>query len=79
MNEPTKAALRAAELIHARGLLYPVELANVIDAETGLPQLLAAVQRAYAVENSTTQAHERELRVGYFDMLRAAITAEETP
>jgi hypothetical protein len=34
----------------------------------------AACRRALAVETSTTQGQERELRVGYLDMLRAAIT-----
>ena len=35
--------------------------------------LLAACQRAYDVEDSVTQGLERELRVGYFDMLKAAL------
>ena len=41
------------------------------------PDLLAACQRALAVETSTTQGQERELRVGYLDVLRAAITKGE--
>jgi hypothetical protein len=39
--------------------------------------LLAACKRALLVENSVTQGQERALRVGYVDMLRAAVAKAE--
>lgn len=58
--------------------------AGTVAHETGLSPrqlaeqrgtLLEAVRLALAIEESTTQGHERELRKGYPDLLRAALAA----
>ena len=53
---------------------YPGIAADFEKCRTRRDELLAACERALAVETSTTQGQERELRVGYLDMLRAAVS-----
>jgi hypothetical protein len=50
----------------------PIRKANTVLAAAA-PDLLAACERALAIHDSVTQGQERELRVGYADLLRAAI------
>lgn len=40
-------------------------------------ELVAALRRAHAIERSVTQGQERELRVGYPEMLTAALAKAE--
>ena len=56
---------------------YPGIAADFEKCRKQRDALLAACQRALAVETSVTQGQERELRVGYLDVLRAAITKGE--
>ena len=72
----------AVDLVARRkpGLCVPIAKIinqNAAEANARLiaaaPGLLAACELAFAIEDSTTQAHERLLRDGYADKLRAAI------
>jgi len=49
----------------------------IVKAANAYPVLLEAVKHALAVEMSTTQQQEKELREGYVELLRSAIESAE--
>jgi len=63
-----------AEIAHVEAQPQVEANARLISAA---PQLLAAVKRAFAIEDSTTMQYEKELRVGYRALLIAAIRKAE--
>lgn len=61
-----------------RGASRDEQVANahfIVRAVNAHDRLVAAVQRALDVEESVTQGVEKALRVGYKDILRAALAA----
>lgn len=57
--------------------LYHEAIANIEQLRREKAVLLEAVKHALAVEMSTTQQQEKELREGYVELLRSAIDTAE--
>lgn len=79
MTTPTPAATRAAQKAlsaraktkHSNGHLILLEIAAIIDSETGLPELIAACEAAIeSLDNAPATAYIRGLEV---NALRAAL------
>ena len=49
MSEPTKAASRAAKEICGQQMFFHDEVPSIIDRETGLPELIAALKDTLAI------------------------------
>jgi hypothetical protein len=76
----SKALSEPLHVTNWRPLLAPEDVDRLIDTADALradnERLLEVVKRALAVETSVTQGQERELRVGYVEMLRDAARKE---